>query len=353
MLVGGLVGPVTAGPVVAAEPKWKVAYSAAGSANEGFSAVAATGPKNLWAGGTEYSGALVVRWDGKAWADAGVRAVVPERSASVRAIVTAAAGDTWVFGSVRAETTNANTVFGAHWNGVRWSRKNFPVAWVYDAASLGRGQVLLRGVTGDCGGWTCARRSYRYDGKAWKRVSVPDKIGSRLRVRSAADIWAIADRGDARKNPPNRPTLAHFNGRSWSYLPELKVKGPRRFLKTFTDLEVVGKDDIWASAHWYENSGESQGPSALVRWNGKSWKRYPLIPKFQIVRMQRDGSGGLWLLGTTSILRFSKGKLTKVKLPKPAGKTPAPATILRVPGTRDLLVGGAAARRFALWRYGS
>ncbi|GLW54637.1 hypothetical protein [Kitasatospora phosalacinea] len=108
-----------------------------------------------------------------------------------------------------------------------------------------------------------------WDGKAWQQVPTPD-LGtdywtlSAVVANSPSDVWASGDVGN--EDGWARPLLLHYDGHAWS-----KVATPALDTRPgeLTDLVVAGPNDIWAA-------GAEIGPShrakpTVAHYDGRSW----------------------------------------------------------------------------------
>ncbi|MFE1316513.1 hypothetical protein [Kitasatospora phosalacinea] len=108
-----------------------------------------------------------------------------------------------------------------------------------------------------------------WDGKTWQQVPTPD-LGtdywtlSAVVANSPSDVWASGNVGH--EDGWARPLLLHYDGRTWSRVatPELDARPGE-----LTSLLAAGPNDIWAA-------GAEIGPShrdkpIVAHYDGRSW----------------------------------------------------------------------------------
>jgi hypothetical protein len=329
-----VIGAATAGAATAAtapaaaHPSWQVVKSLRTGAEGQFTAVAATGKTTGWAfEGSGFSAAPVAyRYSGSSWSK------VSFPGSKDQQVVTAAAtspSDVWAFEQGFGAPSRVLKYNGHGWAVVRTFSNEIADAtvlasndvWVY-------GQQSIPGVQPALGVW-------HYNGSSWRQVSTSIQGGSAV---SATSAWGF-----------NGVNVEHWNGAKW-IATSVKSLLPAKSPSGLNDPGVAGilamsnKNVFVLGTGGTEDEG---GPLVVLHYNGSKWSRFATgqfgngpQPEFSY-----DGNGGLWLPmlgasgGTTYLVHYSNGKLTKVTLPVAAAKITISA-ISRIPGSAGQIAAG-------------
>ena len=212
-------------------PSPNPAAGIAGDSDE-LSAVAGTGPNDLWAVGSDNDEAsqtiflLFEHWNGTTWT--AVPSPTPFRSAQFGTSVAAVSpNDVWAVG---IDQTGQRKTLSAHWNGQAWS-----IVPTRDITGTGSIQNELTGVSAEDGTvWTSGfafnvhHRNFRvpfvqqWNGTKWIMTKLPN-MGSEgtalngIHIVSPTDVWAV---GQAQESNGSILTLTEqFDGSVWSIIP--------------------------------------------------------------------------------------------------------------------------------------
>jgi hypothetical protein len=259
--------------------RWQI-VSTPGSAAETLTAVAGTGPDDVWAAGAMNLGApppagdntFFEHFNGTSWrAVPGPAGNFSEDPVEVTALAAISPNDVWAVGTQNPELSGqpGSLNLAAHWDGKTWtvvptpdlgnsvSQADVPTGvtavstndvWASGVeftgcpaagarsgpqrAIGGRAPVLpltlrlrpggLRrpqGATGPC----LVPYVLHWDGTTWSLINTPDPgaFGSALEgitALSASDIWAVGQTQSSAKGPV-RTLTEHFDGTSWTVVP--------------------------------------------------------------------------------------------------------------------------------------
>jgi len=303
------------------KPAWQMAttvhYGPADNAS-GYSAVIAPAKDDAWVfGGTNPGGTsspAAEHWDGRRWhtwpLPAGLSGFIVAAAAS-------SAGNAWAVGDE----------YALHWN-----------VWVFGSSSFS-GEASL-------GAW-------HYDGRAWTRAAgIADAI-YRASAVSPGDIWAITV-------SPRGGSVVHYNGRIWGRDAAAHTVLANTQLD---DVLAVSARSVWVSGVTPANAAD--GHLVLVRWNGRSWRRF--VAPWTVQQPERfaaDGAGGIWIPVVTGgaspatwILHLSRtGVWTRTRIAAGRGTGVGVGDLALIPGTTTLwgtgglltTLGGDA----AIWEHG-
>ena len=326
-LLGGMaVGSAHAsalGAVVAERPA-ATTYSTAGR----LTGVAAASASNAWAVGAAGSDAsakaLMLHWNGKAWARVTRPKVLDGTAGELSAITVVSASDAWAVGVTGTAGSGKDHSLLLHWNGKAWSQVTSP------APVLGGS---LNAVTATAkNGWAvgyvntnpdapacCAGTPliFRLTGSKWSRVS--EKLGNGaglngVAVTGAGTAWAIG-------MPTAMITgaLARWNGRAWSWVSAYPVQGAYR------PLEGIAAGP-GGTAFAVGDDNDLPGPAISMRWTGKAWQQVTVkVPSESQLNAVTFAPGGTaWAAGSAGfgssgslIVRWSGKAWTRVASPSP------------------------------------
>ncbi|WP_156045811.1 hypothetical protein [Herbidospora cretacea] len=283
-----LAGGMGAAPAGEASP-WRQAPLPAKKGHDGFGAVAAAGPKNIWAAGSQP--ALLEHFDGRRWRSMPMPGAVTTLSASP-------SGDVWALTSGQAH----------RWDGKRWRAVRSVSKQAY---------VLLAAVPG--GAWVSEKdRLSRYDGKRWHPVPTPAglKVGG-VRFQGGT-VWVLGrfEIGTADHDPVGRstPAVLRWNGRALERVP-VPVRADVRGHLQIDDVAVGRGGDLWLAGY---SVLDGDRMPVLQRRGGK-WTTLTPPRTRPPEAIEPDGAGGVWFdYGLDQPLwRNRAGKWTKVAVPKP------------------------------------
>jgi hypothetical protein len=329
-----VIGAATAGAAAAAtgpataHPSWQVVKTLRTSNNGQFTAVVATGKTTGWAfEGTDFNAApAAYQYSGSSWRK------VSFPGSKDQQVVTAAAtspSDVWAFEQGFGAPSRVLKYNGHGWSSVRTFSNEIAGAtvlasndvWVY-------GEQGIAGVQPALGVW-------HYNGSSWRQVSTSIQGGSAV---SATSAWGF-----------NGVDVEHWNGAKW-IATSVKSLLPAKSPSGLNDPGVAGILALSNKNVFALGSGGTEdegGPLVVLHFNGSKWTRFAQgqfgngpQPEFSY-----DGNGGLWLPmlgasgGTSYLVHYSNGKLTKAILPVAAAKITVSATS-RVPGSAGQIAGG-------------
>jgi hypothetical protein len=315
------------GPAAAAGSSWQVVKSLRTGDDGQFTAVAATGKSAGWAfEGSDFNAApAAYRFSGSSWRRVSLPGNKDEQ------VVTAAAtspSDVWAFAQGFGSASHV-----LKYNGRGWSVVKTFANEIADATVLASNDVWVYGEAGIPG--QPALGVWHYNGSSWRQVSKSVQGGSAL---SATSAWGF-----------NGVDVEHWNGVKWT-ATSVKSLLPAKNRAGLNDPGVAGvlalsNTNVYALG----NGGtmDEGGPLVVLHYNGSKWTRLAWgqfgngpSPEFSY-----DGHGGLWLPmqgasgGTSYLVHYSDGRLTKATLPVAAAKITVSA-LSRVPGSAGQIAGG-------------
>jgi hypothetical protein len=329
-----VMGAATAGGAMAATgpaaagSSWQIAGSLPPGDDGQFTAVAVTGKTTGWAfEGTDFNAApAAYQFAGSNWRKVAFPGNKDEQ------VITAAAtspSDVWAFAQGFGAASHVLKYNGHGWSVVRTFTNE-----VEDATVLASNDVWVYGNSG-LPGLQPALGVWHYNGSSWRQVSTSIQGGSAL---SATNAWGF-----------NGVDVEHWNGAKWT-ATSVKALLPAKSPSGLNDPGVAGVLALSNSNVYAIGSGGAEdegGPLVVLHYNGSKWTRLAEgqfgngpDPEFSY-----DGNGGLWLPmlgasgGTTYLVHYSDGKLTRATLPVAAAKITVTA-LSRVPGSTGQIAGG-------------
>jgi hypothetical protein len=274
-----------------------------------------TGASSAWAVGYARVGnnpfrALIDRWNGTSWTNAGSASVPASHTTFLNAAAATSASDVWAVGSDAAGAGNPPNDLIEHWNGVSWLRS--PTATGEPAGST----LLAVSADSPSDAWAVGYTNNpitfgfrplieHFNGTSWRAVpgasAYPVSGSDRLLAVAAVsptDVWALGVTG---RHPD--PVFEHFNGSRWSLVPQ-PASGYDTFLGGIT---VISSSDIWAV-------GGTQVTNTLAEhWNGRTWSIVPTPNVTGSGSVLNDlggvsalGPANIWAVGTTTNNSFNQ-----------------------------------------------
>ncbi|RCV57598.1 hypothetical protein [Marinitenerispora sediminis] len=362
-------------------------------ADGGFTAVAAGGPRHVWAFGTFYPAGTDpyggdanpvprgLRWDGQTWHELDLPASWPDAT-----LAAAASGpdDLWVVGEEAADVERAEWFVAdpaeytaMHHDGSRWRRyvltdlldpalhsgEGAEPRIVTDLEVIAPDDVWLVAEVGTqvwSRGPGATRHVLHFDGAGWSRAALPP-TGYELAALGPDNVIAVGTDG-------RQLTAERWDGAVWRPMPVPEQPLPTgtggRDRYEFTGVHAEAPDDVWAVGRLVNSDGLSSVRGAvLAHWDGTAWQVALDDPDRSYLSVTGDGAGGLWITrGAGGILpeppaidgdllhRGPGGAMTPYDVdaaappdrvyhdaaPNPLERT----SVVRVPGTTDLVVAG-------------
>ncbi|MCX5205538.1 hypothetical protein OG897_29270 [Streptomyces sp. NBC_00237] len=231
--------------------------------------VAATGPTEAWAVGRDAAGATrLLRSDGTTWSESRV----PSGVVLTKAV--AGAGQTWLIGT----RDNAQVLLRREGKG--WRDLPVPPGSVYGLHLVAADDVWAAGASGS--GATVSH----WDGQEWRQTVVSGfpraAVGSVLAV-SPTEVWAGGTGGfiGGPAGKPIPPLLARWDGQAWRTVTMPTTFGSVTSLAP-APSGALGWVAVARSLKWGppgSNPPLVPGPDFLV-WNGQSFAEYdePKVP---------------------------------------------------------------------------
>lgn len=253
-----------------------------------MTAIAASGAKNAWVAGTSDTGGLLLEQrNGSAWKRVAAPAGFGRNVNFDYVIRSTSPTDMWTF----PNAGDNNTSYGLRWNGRSWAKFTFGSARITAAAVFGPKSVWVFGWKGATGLMLLPYTAY-YNGRAWKRWSVPVVANSVIAL-SYSDIW---DMGGTSKGTD---IAMHWNGRSWKALaiPALPKFHGIAWLPYYAAATTAR--DLWVLDGLARDQVTGTGPPGawLLHWNGSKWSVTAKNSSWWLSGLTPDGHGGFWLTG--------------------------------------------------------
>jgi hypothetical protein len=260
-------------------------------------------------------------------------------------VAASSATNMWTFPTVSGTTKVVQ--YGLHWNGKSWAKYTFSNQLLGTAVFSGTnawlfGDGVPKVPTLGWGPPTAAR----YNGHAWKSVSVPGVVTS-LSALSASDMWAA---GPSAKTAGDSGAAVnflamHWNGKAWTSLSIPKVAPVNGSAWTVNGIVATSASNVWVKESVDVNPGNGTGPAgaALLHWNGKKWTTTKNM-SYYFHGLASDGSGGLWLSASKSqapdvrgyIAHYTGGHWSYQAAPTESGYADSAPGLISIPGTKSL-----------------
>jgi len=270
--------------------------------------VAIVSPSDVWAVGT-YPGAssdnwpaayntygrdsLIEHWDGRSW-----KRVASPRGEPLKAVAAAGPRDVWAVGSVYDDGTGKGSGWILHWNGGKWKRVLATSKLLRDITVVSPTDV-----------WAVGDVAMHWNGRVWTVLPLPRKVGASsgppslaaVSARSASDAWVagIADLGPGDGSTFGGQTvLLHWTGRRWiNRSPAL-----RDSRAALSSLVLQPSGDVWLTGvdedSWVLGPG---GGASIVhaRVDSRAWRdAWAQNAAFQrIEQLAPESATTLWAVG--------------------------------------------------------
>jgi hypothetical protein len=250
-------------PAAGQEAEWGVVRTARADVLGGYQDIGASRTDDAWVVRT---GKPLLRWNGRAWHNAG--------GTAVPYLVRAHGPDEiWRFN----ESVKQVEVW--RWNGRMWTALPIrePGAHATAAVVPRKGECWAAGLRFGAHGMEDV--VWHWTGKAWTTRKPPLPITDFAAAKSA--LWALS----SYEGGPSASIL-RWTGREWR-----REVLPRLPYSELNDIVALKPDDVWAVGRLV-----SSQEGLVLHWDGVSWKRAAHRPaRTGFRRAAPDGRGGLWL----------------------------------------------------------
>jgi hypothetical protein len=340
VLAAALVAPATR--TAPPPPRWSIARILSEKHYDTLLTLAAVSSHDAWAFGRTSSGRpIAVHWNGSAWT--GSR--IPGAFAPPGFISATGPGNVWAGGSECTSGpagTSVTATYVARYNGRTWATRKWTTTAFCAAALV---------TTGPKNGWLLGdNRAVHFTGKLWHKISLPD-LGQVIAATavSPSDIWAIGGRFNALHLSQSKAFFTHYDGHVWRTVPLPRIKLPKHGYIYPDAVAAASAGSIWAAATIYPAAVHS----FLLHFTGKRWRAIPLPKPAQLLQVAPDGSGGVWAImfraasGDYTFAHYSRGawKYDAVPTAGLPGLVPGSASfdvyaLARIPGSTSMLASG-------------
>ncbi|MFB9839567.1 WD40/YVTN/BNR-like repeat-containing protein [Actinoallomurus acaciae] len=348
LVIAALAAPAGA----AGQAGWRVTYVSpdTGYDDYGLYDVAATGPHDAWAVGSQtldadHSGGTLLRWNGTTWS----AVTVPGDTGSFGSVDGSSPNNVWVMGA-----TNEGAQASWHWDGTSWTSVSTGTYDVADVAVVGPKNAWA--VGNDYEGGTDGGKALHWNGRKWKQVAMP-LTARKVGAVAAHDVWAVGDAGD-------QPAAEHWDGTSWtsSPIPEVPIPEGESGFAYFNDVVAESSDNVWAVGRLYWGGGEElkrvkkagnatlaeaeHNQPVIMHWDGGEWSLRLGADGDFALSAGADGQGGIWYssFNHTFVHVAADGTTTTVPVATTGGRqVPSIRQVAGVPGSTTMLAVGEIA----------
>ncbi|TYB56995.1 hypothetical protein FXF51_41680 [Nonomuraea sp. PA05] len=279
---------------------WRLAH-VGGKRGTRLRAVAASGPRDVWALGAPNEGSgkvLLVHFDGRRWREHPAPGLTWSfgDARGFPDLVATGPRDAWIFAT-------APTLTAHHWDGERWTRIALPdldhdPGERAGAAALAPDDVWL--VVGD--------HAAHWDGKDWTVMRLPAWATSVSAV-APDQVWAVGGTGRplAQGSTGSQAATMRWDGRSWQLVATPEDRTPSTEINsegrpdgsipriTLTQVVAHAPDNVWAigTRQVFDYEDGSRQSTITMRWDGKTWSWMPGAAG--VSAAGSDGAGGIVL----------------------------------------------------------
>jgi hypothetical protein len=288
-----------------------------GSPHEGVSSlnsfafsVAAAGPDNVWAVGTDIGGryehALIEHWAGAGWSRVPTPRVVGARNSFLSGVDAIGPNNVWAVGSFEPWSGGSRTLI-EHWNGTSWSRVPSPNPGTDSNGTLLTGvtavsadEIWAVGYADPPGSDSAHPVTIRWDGDRWTVVNSPSPRGVDrgffgVSASAATNGWAVGLTVPG--HAQGKAFASHWNGHAWH---QAAVPQPGAARNELASVSIVAPGDVWAVGE-FANGFRAWFPLVVHRVEGH-WTRVR-IPGLgvgtRLWSVSGDGPDDVWAVGTS------------------------------------------------------
>ena len=345
-LAFGSAATIAGGPAlaaVAAVPGWRIVSTDSRPGIDDEIAVIALSSSNAWSGGnvspshTSEGVPFIEHWNGHRWRASRLPGGL---SGTIEVISASGRKDVWAFGA----NFSGIGAYALRYNGHAWRlMKRFPsLGTVTGAAVRSPANVwMFSGFSGAV---------EHFNGSRWRAITVsPDEqFYDSAKILPDRQIWALAAQNGTEDVVTGTPK---GSGYTWTTTALTGYSAGHSGSSPLTTIVPVSGTDVWALGgglrivkgrdHWYP---------LVAHYNGVKWQKVPVSGSFTLQQdaAASDGHGGLWLTtGWDStgipphILYLVGHKFTKVNIAPRDGLYVGVFGLTKIPGSTSIWgVGG-------------
>jgi len=285
-------------PVTAAAARTGSRGPAASTFSGHLSGVAATSATDAWAVGSTGSSsspkALIVHWNGTAWARVLSPALVGDTE--LHGVAATSASSAWAVGCTGCFTSSPKTLI-LRWNGKVWAQVPSPSPGASSMSSVAATSASSAWAVGTNGTMTLI---LRWNGKVWAQVPSPSPGASRglfsVAATSASNAWAVGD--VVNSGSPATGLILHWNGKAWGHVPS-PMPPAGQFGNGLAGVAATSAANAWAVG--CTDGCPVGGTPVIERWNGTAWKQVapPTTPfsLYNLTAVAAISSTNAWAVG--------------------------------------------------------
>ncbi len=292
-------------------------------------AVAVPAPGDAWAVGYD-----IKHWDGSRWnvvpfhLDTAQNAANEITSYQLYGVAGITRDDVWAVGAVEHSYVPSGGVppqeeaLAIHWDGSRWNRvpvsdTGAPPTYLQAVTPISRNNVWALGYRSDDQGFVS--RTMHWNGISWAVVPLPAKNNDTQVMQALAaggpnDVWAVgyqvhygalATAAPNTNQPPSQPLIEHWNGTTWSRVPDAALGMMTGMLNGVT---AHNANDVWAvgsqeNANTPDGTQRSEVHTLTLHWDGVHWAKVTgpnLTSTFDLLNaVVAIGPQNVWAVGTS------------------------------------------------------
>ncbi|MGH2518082.1 MAG: hypothetical protein ACRDHP_20760, partial [Ktedonobacterales bacterium] len=248
---------------------------------DSLSGVAAISATDIWAVGSDVSGALTEHWNGTQWSFV----TNPNQGTShfLSGVAARSTRDVWAVGQY-VTSSNAFDTLTEHWNGRAWSIIPSPNTTSQFNDLLGVAVVSAKDVWA-VGNSNAGQNTLieHWDGAKWSIVPSPSPgvNGNSLNgvvAVSATDAWAVGYQYNS--SGIQQALIEQWNGTKWNVVSS---PSPGPTINDLSGVTALSATDLWAVGY---HDGTNTVQTLIEQWNGSSWS---------VVSSPNEASGGSFL----------------------------------------------------------
>jgi hypothetical protein len=317
-------GHLISGATLNRDPAWQ---------SSSLRAVTAVGPADVWAVGSYTPGgpqapfaALIEHWNGGAWQPVASPAAASDgyRFPTLAALAASGPRDVWAVGGAYNDRDQTTRPLVEHWDGSAWSIRPAP------PGAAGASLTLVAAPAPD-DVWVAGANPSHWNGKTWQDTAIPLPPGARVAWAGLAapardTVWMAGTLFEADSARRLGGVLARWNGAAWQTQPVDQIP-PNT---TLTAMALAGARDIWLVGNTDLPTGPvptavptigppggggptptptDTNPLVFLRWDGAAWSRVPAPEHYFIRGLTFTGPSDGWASGAWSLDRQRFGLL--------------------------------------------
>jgi hypothetical protein len=278
-----------------------------------LNAVTAVSATNVWAVGQSSGTPLIDHYNGSRWSQSSLPSGpcnVFEADCNLTGVSGDSASDVIAIGNGTIPTSSGWQIetLAYRWNGTAWRALTVPSGIAYSAMdhiqAFSPTDAWAVGSAANSAGTGSTVAAVNWNGTTWTQVATPFSTANNLNVNaisgdSASDIWVVGQTvTPGYHNRQFTSVILHYNGSAWTQVTAPDNSG-------LLDVDAVSPTDAWAIA----------ADGSVLSWNGSAWSVKGTLELSNDAAIAALSPTDVWVVQLGGVEHYNGSSWTTASLP--------------------------------------